>query len=70
MATGPCTRINSDGTDFDSFYSFGAYAGDGAFPSAGNLMMAKDGNIYGTTIIGGANSNAGSIYSFQPIAGI
>ncbi len=38
-------------------YSFGASAADGWEPNA--LMQASDGNFYGTTSVGGANSCAG-----------
>jgi uncharacterized repeat protein (TIGR03803 family) len=34
-------------------YSFGSQAGDGEFPVAG-LILDKKGNLYGTTIVGGA----------------
>jgi len=36
------------------FYSFGAYSGDGAWP-VGGVIVDKEGNLYGTTSLGGAN---------------
>lgn len=45
-------------------YSFGATAGDGRFPQAG-LVQSSDGNFYGTTLAGGANSS-GSIFRLSP----
>lgn len=41
-------------------YSFGGTSPDGAYPQAG-LILATDGNFYGTTYSGGAN-NVGAIY--------
>ena len=53
-------------------YSFGAYPGDGAFPSGG-LLFDSAGNIYGTTNGGGAycenNGGCGTVYELSPIAG-
>jgi len=45
-------------------YSFGATAGDGRFPQAG-LVQSSDGNFYGTTLSGGANSS-GTIFRLSP----
>jgi uncharacterized repeat protein (TIGR03803 family) len=42
------------------FYSFGAYSGDGAWP-VGGVIVDKEGNLYGTTSLGGAN-DAGTVY--------
>ena len=37
-----------------TLYSFGSVAGDGSTPAAG-LVQASDGNLYGTTALGGAH---------------
>jgi uncharacterized repeat protein (TIGR03803 family) len=51
---GTVFRITPSGT-FTLLYSFDGYYGpvDGAFPEAG-LIQASDGNLYGTTVEGGA----------------
>ncbi len=46
-------------------YSFAA-SGDAAFPSS-ELVMDKNGNLYGTTTLGGAN-NLGAVYEVSPPA--
>lgn len=45
-------------------YSFGVYSGDGVWPSGG-LIMDKEGNLYGTTAGGGADSG-GSVFKLTP----
>ena len=45
-------------------YSFGASAGDGAFPN-GDLIQGSDGNFYGMTELGGAN-NTGAVIQVTP----
>ena len=45
-------------------HSFSGEGGDGAFPS-GSLLMAKDGNLYGTTYGGGAQQH-GTLYRITP----
>ena len=44
-------------------YSFKG-SGDAAFPS-GELVMDKNGNLYGTTLLGGTN-NLGAVYELSP----
>jgi len=59
---------NGDGTVFKVtprgtetvLYSFGSQSGDGINPYAG-LLMDKQGNLYGTTLYGGAN-NLGTVF--------
>jgi uncharacterized repeat protein (TIGR03803 family) len=66
---GTLYSINAGGSDFDAFYSFGTAAGDPAQPNAGNLVLAKNGSIYGVTRFGGANGGSpgdGAVYSFSP----
>lgn len=45
-------------------YKFGSQSGDGLFPY-GRLLMDKQGNLYGTTQMGGAHFN-GTIYKVTP----
>ncbi len=45
-------------------YSFGSQSGDGHSPEAG-LVFDKKGNIYGTTIAGGAD-DAGTVFEVIP----
>jgi len=50
-----------------TLYSFCSQSGctDGENPSAG-LVQASDGNFYGTTAIGGANGNYGTVFKITP----
>jgi len=59
---GTIFKISTSG-DFSVIKSFN-YAADGAHPY-GHLTLAKDGNYYGTTYNGGANS-VGTIYKLTP----
>lgn len=65
---GTVFKVTSSGTEtvLYSFSGLGAVAGreDGADPFGG-LIQASDGNFYGTTIGGGANS-AGTIFKITP----
>jgi uncharacterized repeat protein (TIGR03803 family) len=62
---------NGDGTIFkltpagieSVLYSFGAYSGDGSTPT--ELIQGTDGNFYGTTASGGANSY-GTVFKLTP----
>jgi uncharacterized repeat protein (TIGR03803 family) len=45
-------------------YAFGTNNGDGVFPSAG-LVQDTQGNLYGTTSVGGAHS-AGVVFKLTP----
>jgi uncharacterized repeat protein (TIGR03803 family) len=45
-------------------YSFGSQSGDGHSPEAG-LVFDTKGNIYGTTIAGGAD-DAGTVFEVIP----
>ncbi len=66
---------NSNGTVFKisiagtltTLYSFGAVAGDGSVPTVG-LVQGNDGNLYGATEQGGANSK-GTLFSIT-LAGV
>jgi uncharacterized repeat protein (TIGR03803 family) len=53
---GTVFRMNRDGSGYTILLHFGASAGDGRNP--GELMMASDGVLYGTTRYGGAFTNA------------
>jgi uncharacterized repeat protein (TIGR03803 family) len=57
--TGTIFRVTTNGV-FTELYQFGGPPGDGSEPYAG-LVQAKDGNLYGSTWIGGAY-NAGALF--------
>lgn len=70
---GTVYRITLAGT-YTILYSFGASPSDGMVPTAG-LIQASDGNFYGTTTNGGANSctnvpgtsnNCGTVFRITP----
>ncbi|MBS0394307.1 MAG: hypothetical protein JSR54_06735 [Proteobacteria bacterium] len=61
---GTVWKLATDGT-LTLLHAFaGAGSSDGAYPRAG-LMLASDGNLYGTTSGGGAH-NAGTVFSVTP----
>jgi uncharacterized repeat protein (TIGR03803 family) len=69
--------LNGGGTVFKitpsgaltTLYSFGSQSGDGTLPDAG-LDEGSDGDLYGTTVLGGAHSvypeGAGTVYKVTP----
>ncbi|MGA7339780.1 MAG: choice-of-anchor tandem repeat GloVer-containing protein [Terracidiphilus sp.] len=59
---GTVYKISAAGTE-TVLYSFGASATDAQFPSAG-LIMDSAGNLYGTTVWGGANGY-GTVYKID-----
>jgi uncharacterized repeat protein (TIGR03803 family) len=79
---GTIFRIGADGKFFKTLHNFCSAGGtcpDGSIPY-GPLLVAYDGNIYGTAVSGGANQNGAAfsmnasgsyslIYSFCPTAG-
>ena len=72
--TGPQCFVDHDGcgtvfkytrrSGVEVLHSFSGDGGDGAFPS-GSLLMANDGNLYGTTYGGGAQQR-GTLYRITP----
>jgi uncharacterized repeat protein (TIGR03803 family) len=52
-------------TTEDWRYDLGATATDGHYPAFNNLLLASDGNYYGTTSQGGTN-NLGTIFRISP----
>jgi uncharacterized repeat protein (TIGR03803 family) len=50
-------------------YNFGTVAGDGQYPAMNDLLLASDGNYYGTTSGGGAH-NSGTIFRITPGGGL
>ena len=71
-ACGTIFKITSDGT-FTTLYNFCSLSNcaDGANP-VGGLLLAKDGNFYGTTYTGGSStacsgpSGCGTVFQFTP----
>ncbi|MBK7998227.1 MAG: hypothetical protein IPK15_05715 [Verrucomicrobia bacterium] len=61
---GVAYRIAKDGTEFELLHEFGADESDGANP-VGNLLVGRDGWIYGTCFAGGT-TNAGTIFRLRP----
>ncbi len=59
---GAVFQISSGGTE-SVFYSFGANPNDGVTPYS-SLLLASDGNFYGTTQFGGSNAN-GTVYQLS-----
>ncbi len=60
---GTVFKLAADGT-FASLYSF-TEGTDGAYP-AGGLLLASDGNLYGTTANGGGQGGDGTIFRISP----
>ena len=60
---GTVFRISPEG-NYTNLYSFGNSPNDGQYPEAG-LMLASDGNFYGTTTAGGTSSN-GTVFRISP----
>ena len=54
---GTIFKLSPEG-NFSTVYTFGATASDGVQPN-GSLLLASDGNLYGTTVNGGTNHCGG-----------
>jgi uncharacterized repeat protein (TIGR03803 family) len=61
---GVIMSVNKDGTNASSFHTFLGYPGDGSYPWYTTPHQASDGNLYGSTYIGGT-SNWGTVYKFD-----
>jgi uncharacterized repeat protein (TIGR03803 family) len=61
---GTVFSVNSDGSNYNILYSFGANTADGSHPEA--ALIYVNGVLYGTTGFGGANSNSGTLFSINP----
>ncbi len=61
---GTLFSINTDGTGYDTMYSFAGGPNDGANPGADLIQIGS--TFYGTTAFGGAN-NDGTVFSFTPV---
>src|SRR4051812_36197038 len=59
---GTIFKINTDGSDFQTVYSFDSLAGMNPY---GTLLQASNGKMYGMTFYGGAY-HYGTIFSFNP----
>jgi uncharacterized repeat protein (TIGR03803 family) len=60
---GTIFRVTPSGL-LKTLYRFCGLCADGAYPT-GTLVQARDGNLYGTTVFGGA-SNGGTIFEITP----
>jgi uncharacterized repeat protein (TIGR03803 family) len=60
---GTIFRINTDGSSFESLYSF--HGDDGASPFSA-LLLGKDGHFYGTADSGGDYGLGGTVFQFTP----
>ena len=60
---GTIFRLDTDGTSFETVYSFDDFEAEGAWPGGG-LVQASDGNLYGALTIGFGFS--GSIFKIDP----
>ncbi len=70
---GTIFKITPDGTK-TNLYSFGATLSDGVQPN-GSLIQASDGNFYGTTANGGANTcgsanSCGTVFRMSPTGSV
>jgi uncharacterized repeat protein (TIGR03803 family) len=59
------------GWSFDVIYSFGGYPVDGGSPVTGAMVFDKQGNLYGTTMLGGTVSceetqGCGTVFKLSP----
>jgi uncharacterized repeat protein (TIGR03803 family) len=61
-ALGTLFRLSTNGSDYAIIHVFGVLTNDGRSPQAG-LLQAKDGALYGTTILGGNDpTGAGTLF--------
>lgn len=66
-------NTSAGATSYTVLYSFGAHGGDGAFPE-GPLIFDSKGNLYGTTLEGGASCplsktlGCGAVFELSPPA--
>jgi uncharacterized repeat protein (TIGR03803 family) len=61
---GVIMSVNKNGTNPSSFYEFLGFPGDGSYPFYTTPFQASDGNLYGSSFIGGS-SNWGTVYKFN-----
>jgi len=64
LGQGTVFEVAANGTE-SVLYSFGAYPTDGSGPVAG-LVRDAGGNLYGTTLGGGANITGGTVFKVSP----
>jgi uncharacterized repeat protein (TIGR03803 family) len=61
---GTVYRVQADGTGHQVLHSFLATGGDGVYPQTG-VILASDGNLYGTTP-GGGSQGSGTLFRLHP----
>jgi len=62
---GTIFSISPDGSNYSILHQFGSVANDGVSPYFGHLTFGLDGNLYGTTQLGGT-VNAGIAFKIAP----
>jgi uncharacterized repeat protein (TIGR03803 family) len=61
---GTVFKLSPTGTE-TVLYSFGSQSGDGSNPYGGSLVLDNNGNLYGTTVGGGAHGD-GTVFKLTP----
>jgi uncharacterized repeat protein (TIGR03803 family) len=64
LAQGVIMSVNKDGTNASTFHEFLGFPSDASYPFYTTPFQATDGNLYGSSYIGGS-SNWGAVYKYN-----